>query len=85
MRSVRLSARNYAVGNVAVIVAVGFMVWTNTAWLNLNLAAEMTAVYLSPGFQILSSAAHQLAEANREHHYLKLAQRFRGRHLPQSG
>ena len=53
VRSVWLCSRNDAIGNVAVVIAAGFVWWLGTGVPDLIVAGVMSALFLSSASQIL--------------------------------
>lgn len=66
VRSVWLCSRNDAIGNVAVMIAAVGVVFTNTAWPDLVVAAMMATLFLWSSLQIIRQAL-----AERQHSILE--------------
>lgn len=60
VRSVWLCTRNDAIGNVAVVIAGGFVAWTASAWPDLIVAMGMAALFLTSSISILRQAVGEL-------------------------
>jgi cation diffusion facilitator family transporter len=60
VRAVWLFSRNDALGNLAVIVAAGFVAWTQTAWPDLIVAAIMAGLFLHSAWSIFTDARREL-------------------------
>ena len=63
VRSVWLCSRNDAIGNVAVLIAAGFVAWTNTGWPDLIVAGIMASLFMYSALQIISHARKEIAHA----------------------
>ena len=63
VRSVWLCSRNDAIGNVAVLIAAGFVAWTQTGWPDLVVAAIMASLFMYSAIQIISHARAEMAQA----------------------
>lgn len=63
VRSVWLFSRNDAVGNLAVVVAAGFVSWTGTAWPDLIAAAIIATLFLQSSWSIIKDASNDLKAA----------------------
>lgn len=63
VRAVWLFSRNDAIGNVAVVVAAGFVAWTGTAWPDLVVAAIIAGLFLQSSWVIVRDAQADLREA----------------------
>ena len=63
VRSVWLCSRNDAIGNVAVLIAAGFVWWTQTGWPDLIVAAIMASLFLWSSVQIIRQARQEVAHA----------------------
>lgn len=59
VRSVWLCSRNDAIGNIAVMIAAGLVVWTGTGWPDIAVAAVMAGLFLSSSFQIVRQALRE--------------------------
>jgi Co/Zn/Cd efflux system component len=60
MRSVWICSRNDAIGNLAVVAAAAGVLGTGTQWPDLAVAAIMSALGISGGFQIILQAMREL-------------------------
>lgn len=60
VRSVWLFSRNDALGNLAVVVAAGFVFWTGTAWPDLIAAAIIASLFLQSSWSIIRDARNDL-------------------------
>jgi cation diffusion facilitator family transporter len=58
VRAVWLFSRNDALGNLAVVVAAGFVAWTDTAWPDLTVAALVAGLFLHSAWAIFNDARH---------------------------
>ena len=65
VRSVWLCSRNDAIGNVAVLIAAGFVWWTQTGWPDLIVAAIMASLFLWSSVQIIRQARQEIAHAKQ--------------------
>ena len=63
MRAVWLFSRNDAIGNLAVVIAAGFVAWTGTHWPDLAVAAIVAALFLQSAWSIIRDARNDLREA----------------------
>ena len=63
MRAVWLFSRNDAIGNLAVVIAAGFVAWTGTHWSDLAVAAIVAALFLQSAWSIIRDARNDLREA----------------------
>ena len=63
VRSVWLCSRNDAIGNVAVLIAAGFVWWTQTGWPDLIVAGIMASLFLYSAVQIIGHAREEIAHA----------------------
>ena len=61
-RSVWICSRNDAIGNVAVVIAALGVFGTGTAWPDLAVAAVLSSLAISGGWQIVRHARAELAE-----------------------
>jgi Co/Zn/Cd efflux system component len=76
IRSVWLCSRNDAIGNVAVMVAAGFVALLNSGAPDLIVAGVMAALFLSSSYQILMQSwrewqhaqSHREGATNDDHH-----------------
>lgn len=60
VRSVWLFSRNDALGNLAVVIAAGFVFWTGTAWPDLIAAAVIASLFLQSSWSIIKDARNDL-------------------------
>src|SRR5690606_29915237 len=71
VRSVWLCSRNDAIGNIAVVIAAGFVWWLGSGLPDLIVAGVMSALFLSSAWQILHQSAtewqHARAHAGHDH------------------
>ena len=63
VRSVWLCSRNDAIGNVAVLIAAGFVWQTQTGWPDLIVAGIMASLFLYSAFQIIGQARAEISHA----------------------
>lgn len=68
VRSVWLCSRNDAIGNVAVVIASGFVVLLNSGVPDLIVAGVMAALFLSSAWQILTQSWGEWREAREGGH-----------------
>ncbi len=66
MRAVWLFSRNDAIGNLAVVVAAGLVVWTQTAWPDLVVAILIGGLFMQSAISIIKDARRDLKEARAE-------------------
>lgn len=71
IRSVWLCSRNDAIGNVAVIIAAGFVALLGTAAPDLLVAGVMAALFLTSAWQILRQALGEWRHAHSGHEHDK--------------
>lgn len=64
VRSVWLFSRNDALGNLAVVIAAGFVFWTGTAWPDLIAAAVIASLFLQSSWSIIKDARKDLKTTN---------------------
>jgi cation diffusion facilitator family transporter len=64
VRAVWLFSRNDAIGNAAVVVAVGLVWWTGTPWPDLAVAVVIAGLFLQSAWSIIRDARRDLAEAS---------------------
>jgi len=71
VRSVWLCSRNDAIGNVAVMIAAGFVAALNSGAPDLIVAGVMAALFLSSAYQILTQSFAEWREARHHdgHHH----------------
>jgi cation diffusion facilitator family transporter len=62
VRAVWLFSRNDALGNLAVVVAAGFVVWTKTPWPDLIVAGVVASLFLHSASAIFKDARRELDE-----------------------
>ncbi len=63
VRAVWLFSRNDALGNVAVVIAAGLVVWTGTPWPDLAVAAIIAGLFLHSAWEIIDHARADLGRA----------------------
>lgn len=63
VRAVWLFSRNDAIGNVAVIIAAGLVVWTGTPWPDLAVAVVVAGLFLQSAISIIRHARSDLRQA----------------------
>jgi cation diffusion facilitator family transporter len=63
VRAVWLFSRNDALGNILVVVAAGFVFWTNTSWPDLIAAGIIASLFLQSSFSIIKDARNELKES----------------------
>lgn len=63
VRAVWLFSRNDAIGNVAVVIAAGFVAWTGTPWPDLLVAFVIAALFLQSAWSIVRDARADLRTA----------------------
>lgn len=63
MRAVWLFSRNDAIGNLAVVVAAGLVIWTQTAWPDLIVAILIGGLFMQSAISIIKEARRDLNEA----------------------
>lgn len=68
VRSVWLCSRNDAIGNVAVVIAAGFVFFLNSGVPDLIVAGVMSALFLSSATQILVQSAKEWRRAGEHDH-----------------
>jgi Co/Zn/Cd efflux system component len=73
IRSVWLCSRNDAIGNVAVIIAAGFVLWLGNGVPDLIVAGVMAALFLSSSYQILVHSWAEWREGGHGHAHLHAA------------
>jgi Co/Zn/Cd efflux system component len=69
VRSVWLCSRNDAIGNVAVVVAAGFVFFLNSGVPDLIVAGVMSALFLSSAWQILVQSGKEWQHAREHPHH----------------
>lgn len=60
VRAVWLFSRNDALGNILVVVAAGFVFWTNTSWPDLIAAGIIASLFLQSSWSIIRDARNDL-------------------------
>ena len=65
MRAVWLFSRNDAIGNLAVVIAAGFVWWLNSPWPDLIVAFAVAGLFLQSAWSIIRDARQDLAQAAR--------------------
>lgn len=65
VRAVWLFSRNDAIGNAAVILAAGLVVWTKTAWPDIVVAFLIAGLFLHSSWAIIRDARADLQEATK--------------------
>lgn len=60
VRAVWLFSRNDALGNLAVVIAAGFVFWTGTSWPDLIAAAVIATLFLQSSWSIIKDARSDL-------------------------
>lgn len=65
VRSVWLFSRNDALGNLAVVIAAGFVFWTSTAWPDLIAAVIIATLFLQSSWSIIKDARNDLKSVER--------------------
>ena len=60
VRAVWLFSRNDALGNILVVVAAGFVFWTNTSWPDLIAAGIIASLFLQSSWSIIKDARNEL-------------------------
>jgi Co/Zn/Cd efflux system component len=63
MRAVWLFSRNDAIGNAAVVVAAGLVVWLGSAWPDLIVAFGIAGLFLHSSWSIIRDARSDLKAA----------------------
>ena len=63
VRAVWLFSRNDAIGNIAVVIAAGFVALTRSAWPDLIVAMVIAALFLHSSWSIVRGARAKLREA----------------------
>ncbi len=66
MRAVWLFSRNDAIGNLAVVVAAGLVIWTQTGWPDLVVAILIGGLFMQSAISIIKDARRDLKEAGPE-------------------
>lgn len=65
-RAIWLFSRNDAIGNVAVMIAAGFVSWTGSMWPDLVVAFVVASLFLQSSWSIITHALSDLRGANAE-------------------
>jgi len=60
-RAIWLFSRNDALGNLAVVIAAGFVAWTASPWPDLVVAFVIAAFFLQSSWSIIRDARRELA------------------------
>ncbi|RDJ31216.1 MAG: cation transporter [Crenarchaeota archaeon] len=60
VRAVWVFSRNDALGNILVVVAAGFVFWTNTSWPDLIAAGIIASIFLQSSWSIIRDARNDL-------------------------
>lgn len=63
VRAVWLFSRNDAIGNLAVVIAAGFVAWTGTPWPDLVVAVVIAGLFLQSSWSIVRDAHGDLQQA----------------------
>ena len=63
IRAVWLFSRNDALGNILVVVAAGFVFWTNTSWPDLIAAGIIASLFLQSSWSIIKDAQNDLKKS----------------------
>ncbi len=63
VRAVWLFSRNDAIGNLAVVVAAGFVAWTGTPWPDIGVALVIAGLFLQSSWSIVRDARSELLQA----------------------
>jgi len=63
VRAVWLFSRNDAFGNILVVVAAGFVFWTNTSWPDLIAAGIIACIFLQSSISIIKDARNDLKKS----------------------
>lgn len=63
IRAVWLFSRNDALGNILVVVAAGFVFWTDTSWPDLIAAGVIAILFLQSSFSIIKDARNDLKKS----------------------
>ncbi|MFI5406492.1 MAG: cation transporter [Nitrososphaerales archaeon] len=62
VRAVWLFSRNDALGNILVIIAAGFVFWTDTPWPDLVAAGVIAIIFLQSSWSIIKDARNDLKD-----------------------
>lgn len=65
VRAVWLFSRNDAFGNILVMVAAGFVFWTNTSWPDLIVAGIIASLFLQSSWSIIKDARNELKSQSK--------------------
>jgi cation diffusion facilitator family transporter len=68
VRAVWLFSRNDALGNLAVVIAAGFVLWTETAWPDLLAATIIAALFIQSAWSIIKDARSDLTKSTKAVH-----------------
>ena len=63
VRAVWLFSRNDALGNILVVIAAGFVFWTDTAWPDLVAAGVIAVLFLQSSWLIIKDARNDLKKS----------------------
>lgn len=63
VRAVWFFSRNDALGNILVIIAAGFVFWTNTSWPDLIAAGVIAMLFLQSSWSIIKDARNNLKKS----------------------
>lgn len=63
VRAVWLFSRNDAIGNLAVVIAAGFVAWLDSAWPDLIVAFVISGLFLQSAWSIVNDARRDLHDA----------------------
>lgn len=69
VRSVWLCSRNDAIGNVVIVIAASGVWFTNSAYIDLAVAAFLAVLFLNSAWKIVKQATAEKHEALRAHHH----------------
>jgi Co/Zn/Cd efflux system component/copper chaperone CopZ len=64
-RAVWLFSRNDALGNLAVVIAAGFVAWLDSPWPDLVVAFVIAGLFLQSSWAIVKDARNELSETGR--------------------
>lgn len=63
VQAIWLFSRNDAIANVAVIIAAGFVAWTERAWPDLLVAGVIALLFLHSAYEIIRNARSELRQS----------------------
>lgn len=66
VRAIWLFSRNDAIGNLAVVIAAGFVAWTKTPWPDLVVAIVIAGLFLQSSWSIVRDARSDLQSAAKQ-------------------